>query len=114
VNHPASCGPCDDCLDYAEESGYNLARLGGPETTPATIHKIRASRRREEALRLRAEGLVPSAIADRLGVSDKTVRNYLAKLLHSEVGLSIPLSMRSKIPKSGFVVSEYLFNAKGP
>jgi DNA-binding NarL/FixJ family response regulator len=79
VNHPADCGPCDDCLEFAEESGYNLVRLGGPETTPETLRKIRAAHRRQEVLALRAEGLVVGAIADRLGISDKTVRNHLSE-----------------------------------
>lgn len=57
-----------------------------PELRRAILEADAAQRRTAErrgsraavARRLRAEGLVVGAIADRMGVSDKTVRNYLA------------------------------------
>jgi DNA-binding NarL/FixJ family response regulator len=81
TNHPKYWGPCEDCLQFAEEYDYDLSRLSGPKTTPKAAKKRRKESRAETARRLRAEGLVVGAIADRMGVSEKTVRNYLADSL---------------------------------
>lgn len=56
--------------------------LGRIPTPARSVPENPLSPRQRQVLALLAEGLGPSAIADRLGVSLVTVRNHVAALLH--------------------------------
>jgi DNA-binding NarL/FixJ family response regulator len=66
--------------DMQIESGFwerSPANKPGPRTWLT-------DRRREAVRELHEYGLVPAAIADSLGMSDRTVRSYLREAKHSQ------------------------------
>ena len=106
--HPNLCGPCDDCTEFLSsvEPGRNdeavfwdAVGLGHPD--PVTLHKhaekygrdgmepwgmgekrtrSRARPLADDVAGLLDRGLVPNAIADALGISDRRARSIIAKL----------------------------------
>ena len=108
--HPNQCGPCWDCQEAMTDWGVRLqdahrrrrARAKSrqltvfeTETTQARAPKGRpvAKRQRRTSVELRAQvlglrdrGLVPTAIADALNISDRRCREILSRLGNPENG----------------------------
>jgi len=34
TNHPETCGPCEDCQQFAKQYRFDLRQLGAPEEIP--------------------------------------------------------------------------------
>jgi hypothetical protein len=71
---------CLECFG-ADETGARLRRGGKPGPRKGFTYRTRRpqSEMVETVAKLRAEGKVVGAIADELGISDRTVRNYVSK-----------------------------------
>ena len=106
--HPNLCGPCEDCTEFLgsiepgrndESAFWDIIGLGHPDPIAMRKHAERfgrggmepwgmgekRTRRRarplaDEVAGLLDRGLVPSAVADALGISDRRARSIIAKL----------------------------------
>ena len=101
VRHADRFGP--ECVYEAGESILPHDDLVLRVHVDGLAGRRRGRRGRDEMIEaarlLRAEGKVVSVIADKLGVSDKTVRAYLARPRPSKNGPTNPVSMRAKNPR---------------
>jgi hypothetical protein len=91
------------CLDcFAEDETLAKLRRTG---TAGKRRRYRYRRRRPKAgmveavRKMREEGMVVGAIADAVGVSEKTVRNYLSMSRKAEKGPPTPDPVRVPVPR---------------
>jgi NarL family two-component system response regulator LiaR len=68
-------------------AGKVLEQISSRQTQPATLITSKLTEREAEVLRLIAKGLSNAAIADRLFLSDGTVRNHVSAIL-AKLGVS--------------------------